>query len=249
MPTTITTASLLNRINLILNQGTDTPAWVLMPYAGGTAVLNSASGLTRLLNDEKDYLCRQIFGLEATFSGAYAAADWAQRYDAFTVGTDGTNGSTTLTGGKLWWPRQASVNGVPLEFCSEETLRVNDAAYQSTAAQVPTNWYRRASNYVGVWPVPIGTIAVVVDGLYIPADFPADGSGGADWVDASLVELLIDGTCLRAINKVAMDAQMQERLGQIEARYAQGILSQAMKLPPYLRDGVDSPYKVATGGK
>lgn len=249
MPTTITSASIQARINLILNQGTGSPAWTLAVYTGGTDALNSASGLARLMNDEKDYLFRNVFAMFCNFTGTYTAQNFQQRYDAFTPTNDGTNGSTTVAGSKLWWPRRAYIAGLPLEFVSENTMSVEDPEYQLTPG-APTNWYRSGDEYLGVWKVPVANTTVTAYGLCVPADFPADGTGGTDAIDTSQVELLIDGVCLRAINKVQQDAQMQARLPIIDQRYRQGVAAQMLKLPAYLRSDVDSPYKVlAAGGK
>lgn len=259
---TITVASLIQRVKQKVNEATNTDIGAVHTGVGGADDLTSDAGIALALNNSKNARCKQVFALYGTFTATWhtlqywSALDGTGGSPAFAPQTSAPNNNpSTESGAILWWPRllywvstpaSGPVVTTPLTFCDESPLRLYDASYQITqtaAGASPTNFYRRAAEGVGVYPVPLfaagQSVVVNAEGYFVPPDMTTGGN--IDWCDPSKSQLLVVDAALEMIEKNFTDAQMGARLGEVKEEQAQLSAAYWLDLSPALRQ-IGAPF-------
>lgn len=225
--------------------------------AAATAVVSpdvytSDQGITIALNNAKNIRYRQVFAFNGRFTATWLASQsWAPldgtgNASVFAPVTAGGADPLTETGMVLWWPRilywpvtvgMATVLQ-PLTFIDEAALRLVDPAYQVTtvanSSAAPTHFYRRGTQGVGIYPLPLAASTVVTaEGFAIPPNMLSTGT--LDYVDPSRAQLLITDAATEIIEKNFTDAQMGARLGEVKSEQADLALAYWLELPAMIR--------------
>lgn len=208
----VTTAALIQRVKMKLNEDNNTPAGSLPSGTSGTDTITSDNGITQALNDSKNRLCRTVFFVHGAFTFTFAANAYSVTLDSATPVTGGTH--PTPTGSKLWWVRGAqNATPTPLIYCGLSYLSAAYPAYRTTAGTPQYFWF--AGQEFGIYPMIAAGGSITAQGPTIPPDTANDGTSDFTFIQPAQSDLLVLDTSALILEKNMHDAQLSARFGPV----------------------------------
>lgn len=179
----VTLLSLKNDTLNHLNEALNSPAGALQSGTGGTPTQATPVTITAYLNEAAAQIARSCWALLSTGS--------------LTTAIPGSTGefiipfNTLAAGsyGNLWAARHVYYGGVPLIRISRKFAETLYPTYAVDAPGVPLYWFPAGISGIGLVPKPNGAVAVVVDGLALPATLVND-TDTSSWLDDDLTRYL-----------------------------------------------------------
>jgi len=144
----------------------------------------------------------------------------------------------TSSGSVIWAVRGVTFQGdsTALRYCDRSALERSDPDWMVTSTAAPVYWYLDGPMSIGLYPRPLSTGTVTVDGFAVPAPMNDAGlSSVAPWIADDLTHLLVWYAAAKLAMKNLEDSSLAPRIEIWQGLYDKGRMDLWLKVDPRIR--------------
>jgi len=230
----VTLLSLEQSVLNVLNEAANSSLGDLPSGTGGTTIATltesgtGASTIKSLLNEGAAELARSCFPVPDSGTLSWMSGTRTNLIADFAA----------AGGGVIWSVRGVTFQGdsTALRYCDRSALERSDPDWMVTSTAVPVYWYFDGPMSIGLYPRPLSTGTVTVDGFAVPPPMSdADLSSVAPWIPDDLSHLLVWYAAARVAMKNLEDASLAPRIAIWQGLYDKGRLDLWQRIDPRIR--------------
>lgn len=203
---------LQNAVLTLLHEAQNSPAAELDPGNGGSAPITTAQQITQFLNEGCADLARNAIPVPGTATPGGSAA----HFYAYS-------GLNTGDGGRLWYARSVSANGVALKPISRTAFSIWFPTWQTDSAGTPLYWFRNGVEGIGLYPAPTSGVSIAVAGFEIPPILVNATDTLSGWLPDHLTKLPVWYATTQVALQNDEDMSLKARAATWSGAYQEGV--------------------------
>lgn len=203
---------LQNAVLALLHEAQNSPAAELDTGAGGGATISTAQQITQFLNEG----CADLARNAVLVPGAATLSSQTAPSYAYSA-------LATADGGRLWYARSVSWNGVALKPISRTALSIWFPTWQTDEAGTPLYWFRNGVEGVGIYPAPASAATLAASGFEIPPILVNSTDTLASWLPDHLTKLPVWYATAQVALQNDEDMSLKSRAVTWSGAYQEGV--------------------------